>query len=107
MVMAINNTKYNLDMSEQGFEHEELEAKVIVLSRILKEHGIDFKVWYTRKSKRSYKRARKPNIEWSDLNVIFEISSDESYIKYILWIFNQRMNNIIHLNKSFQLEPNT
>lgn len=98
----MNETQCRIDLIELGFEHEPLETKAVVMSKILKELDIPYKMWYTRLGKKSIRRARKPSIEWNDMNIVFDVFKDEHHTAYAVYLYNQRMNTIISLNKSLQ-----
>ena len=98
----MSETQCRIDMCELGFEHEPLDTKAVVMSKILKELDIPYKMWYTRLSKKSLRRVRKPSIEWSDMNIVFELDVDEDHAAYAVYLYNKRMNIIIMLNKSLQ-----
>lgn len=104
----MDKTDNNIDicLEDLTYKEEPLEVRVIVLSKILKDLGIQYRKYYTKKSVRSFKRVKRPDvITDEELTVIFSVRTDNDHVNYLLWLYNKRMGAVVSLYKSYFTNP--
>lgn len=97
--MNTNVIKTEFDVMALGFDTETLDARAIVMSTILRELKIEYRKYYTRKSNKSCKRLRKPDIIWDDMNIVFVAMCPEYYTDYVKYLYSERMSAVVLLRK--------
>lgn len=105
----MNNTDTNaidICLEDLSFNDEPLEVRIVVLSKILKDLGITYKRYYTKKSTRSFRRVKRPDIiPEKDLTIVYTVNTDESHIQYATWLFNEQMKKIVSMYRMYHNSP--
>ena len=98
------NNSIEICLEDLTYVDEPLEVRVVVLSHIFKELNIPYRRYYTKKSQRSFKRVKKPDIiSDKDLTITFTINTDKYYFEYALWMYEKRMEAISQFYKMYFL----
>lgn len=101
-IMQKNKDNKEFCIDDLGYLEEPLELKAIVMSKVLKELNIKYKRYYTSKSKRDYKRVKKPEIAPPDMSIAFTVECDNDYLAFAKYNYYKRMDTILTLKKAFE-----
>ena len=103
-----NNNKTSIEfcIDDLGYLDETLETRAIVMSKVLKDMGVHYKRYYISKSIEGYKRVKKPAVSPPEMSIAFMVECDGDYVAFAWYSYRKRMNDVIHLRKSFNLETN-
>lgn len=104
--MTENGTVKLMDvcLNDLGFSEMALEPRIIVFQRILRDLNIQYRRYYSRKSARSYRRVKKPDIPADDLIIIMSVLTDNNHIEYAKYLYQKRMKDIQYLYKSYDMD---
>lgn len=94
-------SEQELRLSELGFDTETIEAKAIVLLKILTELNIRYKRYYTRLSKPNLRRAKRPEVGWEDIDIVINAYTDKEHLLFALYLFKERMVAITTIKKMY------
>lgn len=100
----MDKTDNNIDicLEDLTYTDEPLEVRIVVLSRIFKELGIPYKRYYTKKTMRSFKRVKRPDVvSEKELTVTFTVTSDKDHVSYAIWLYKNRMEAVMSLYKMY------
>lgn len=99
-VEETNAIKYDFVLDNLGFAEEPLDQRAFTFCKILNELDIPFKKYYTSPQHR-YLRSQPytKNNDFADMGMVLIGNCDESYAKYAIYLYQQRMASISALNK--------
>lgn len=95
-------TSIEFMLNDLGFNQEQLDAKMYVMSSVLRNLGITYKGYYTRESNNKFKRVKRPTPAPNDLTACFIVDCDEAHMKYATYLYRERMKDILKIKKSYE-----
>lgn len=104
MQKSIENIEFCID--DLGYLGEPLEVRAIVMSKILKEMNLRYKRYYISKSRKSFKRVKRPDVEPKDMSIAFTVTCNKNYLDFAKYRYVNRMNTILQLQRAF-MSPDT
>lgn len=94
-------SEQELRLSELGFDTETIEAKAIVLLKILTELNIRYKRYYTRISRPNLRRVKRPEVGREDIDIVINAYTDKEHLLFALYLFKERMVAITTIKKMY------
>lgn len=103
--MCNKTTIYEVCLEDLDFLEAPIEVRVVVFSTILRELGLRYKKYYTKKNLRSFKRVKRPVVPNEDeLTISYNITASAEHIKYAEWLYERRMKDVVTLYRMYNTE---